>query len=114
MKTTRNNRHTVFTPHRIKNAQQYTEKVFGRLIKQFIDYVEELEKNKQDPSVELIDAKIDELNQKWIDHCNRYPAIKPEGKLVFKQEIGRIIDETEARIIALAKDPEGTTSILKN
>ena len=100
--------------HRVRNAQRYSEKVFGRLIQSFVEYISDLEKRGEVPTDELIEAKIVELNDNWVSHCTRTPMMTEDGKSLFLQEIKRILDQIRERVIlAAAGTPEGTPKVQK-
>lgn len=106
----------VYSIARTKVIQARTEKLFRSLIEEFVVFVSNIETPSENIIPTSIENKFDELNKKWLAYCAGIPAIKPEGKLIFKQEIDLIIKEANDRIMVLLKEPkdqdlEGTTLI---
>ncbi len=82
-----------------RNIQKYSEKVFKRLIVQFLEY---LDQNHKATSAE-IDQKKAELNNKWVEHCLNNPFITTDGSEIFLLEIDRLMHDKEMVDIMTAR-----------
>ncbi len=46
--------------------------------------------NQGKHTIESVQQKVHDLNEKWLEHCQRTPLMIEEGKLEFLKEIERI------------------------
>jgi len=82
-----------------RNIQKYSEKVFKRLIIQFLQYLDENPK----ATSESIGEKKTILNNKWVEHCLNNPFITSVGLEIFLQEIDRLMQDKEMIDIMTAR-----------
>ena len=73
------------TAKNINNAYRLTEKVMDRLQDQFIEFL------KTATSEGLICEKIQDLNDKWLEHIDRTPEMQGKGKNEFLRVAGMIM-----------------------
>jgi glucose-6-phosphate 1-dehydrogenase len=100
--------------HTQKEFQKRTERMFSSLIREFISFCADAEKNGKDMSPEQIDLKIDELDTKWQYYISLSPAyFTSEAKNIFIEEITLIVKTTRERI-EKEVGHQGTTEISKN
>lgn len=85
---------TVDRNKKILKAQKYSEKVFNRLTSEFLVFLPTITEDGQ------IDNKLQELNDKWLAHCERTPEMTKEGK----NEFLRVAGEMMRGIVKLKKE----------
>lgn len=81
------------TNKQILKAQKYSQKIMMRLMNEFYDHLKTI------TDINQVDSKLQELNDKWLEHCSRTPEMSPEGKGEFLRLAGQALTMLEAEVI---------------